>query len=177
TVTVGGQGTPAPSANFTFSPQNPFEGQQVVFDWRTTTTAQGQRIVSLDWNFGDSTPIVHCPGDPACTADGITVHTFMLAGVYNVNLVVTDSAGRTAVKSTSVTVATGAPTARLTLIKRGSLDIQADASASTGTGTSKIVTYVFIWGDNTPDTVTQDPVAAHGYAPPVFPLTSETFTV
>src|SRR5262249_59154379 len=68
TVTIGGQSTPGPTANFTFSPQAPIAGDTVVFDWRTSTTAQGQRIVGLDWNFGDDTPVVHCPGNPACTA-------------------------------------------------------------------------------------------------------------
>lgn len=106
-VTVGAP--PTPTANFTFSPSLPAVGDTVIFDWRTTTTAQGQRIVALDWNFGDGTPIVHCPGNPACTTEGITTHVFGVTGTYAVNLVVTDSAGRTNAKSQSVTIASGNP--------------------------------------------------------------------
>jgi PKD repeat protein len=109
TVTAGGQSTPAPTANFTFSPNPPAVGDTVVFDWRTSTAAQGARIVSLDWNFGDSTPIVHCPGDAACTADGITTHVFRSTGTFAVNLVVTDSSGRTSVASKTVAVVSGNP--------------------------------------------------------------------
>src|SRR5262249_39716421 len=57
----------------------------------------------------DSTPIVHCPGNAACTAQGITTHQFTATGTFAVNLVVTDSAGRTGVKSTPVRVVSGNP--------------------------------------------------------------------
>jgi len=108
-VTIGGPATPAPTARFTFSPTTPAVNDTVVFDWRTTTTAQGQRIVSLDWNFGDSTPIVHCPGDAACTSDGITTHVFHATGTFVVNLVVTDSTGRTNATAQSISVVSGNP--------------------------------------------------------------------
>src|SRR5262249_44898447 len=101
-ITIGSP--PGPTANFTFSPAQPAVNDTVVFDWRTTTTQQGTTIVALDWNFGDSTPIVHCPGNAACTSQGITTHQFPVTGTFAVNLVVTDSAGRTGVKSTPVRV-------------------------------------------------------------------------
>lgn len=148
TITLGNP--PAPTANFTFSPAQPAVNDTVVFDWRTSTTAQGQRIVSLDWNFGDSTPIVHCPGDPACTADGITTHKFSASGTYAVNLVVTDSAGRTNAKQVPVTVLSGNPTAVLTVTKTGGLSISADGGASTAFGSATITNWTFQWGDNPP---------------------------
>lgn len=167
---------PLPKADFTFSPSTPTVGQSVVFDWRTSTTAQGQSIVSLDWNFGDSTPIVHCPGDAACTSAGITTHAFPLVGTFVVNLVVTDSAGRTGTASKPVTVASGNPTAVLTLVKTGGTSIQADGSASSATGSSTISTYTFIWGDGSQN-VSSTPVVSHTYAAPVAPATTSTFTV
>jgi PKD repeat protein len=150
TVTVGNP--PGPTASFTFSPAQPNIGDTVVFDWRTSTTAQGQRIVSLDWNFGDSTPIVHCPGDPACTSAGITTHVFTTAGSFNVNLVVTDSAGRTNAKAQIVLVGTGNPTAVLSINKTGGNGILADGSGSTAVGSAVIASYTFNWGDGTPNT-------------------------
>ncbi len=147
TISVGAP--QAPSANFTFSPQPPNVGDVVVFDYRTSTTAQGQRIVSLDWNFGDDTPIVHCPGNAACTSDGITTHTFTRTGIFNVNLVVVDSAGRTNTASKAVTVTLVGPTATLIVNKTGGLSVQGDGSQSTAPSGSTITTYTFFWGDGT----------------------------
>jgi len=163
TVTVGGP--PTPTANFTFSPTQPAIGDTVIFDWRTTTTAQGQRIVSLDWNFGDGTPITHCPGDPACTADGITTHVFRAVGTFNVNLVVTDSAGRTSVKSTQVQVGSGNPVASFTVLpiapKVGE-PVTVDASGTLVFGSATIQSYSWNFNDGTaPDT--NGPTTTHTF--------------
>ena len=97
--------------------------------------------MSLDWNFGDTTPIVHCPGDPACTSAGITTHNFAFVGTFNVNLVVRDSAGRIGAKTASVPVSPPGPIAALNLFKTGGNGIQADASASVAVGGATIVEY------------------------------------
>jgi PKD repeat protein len=175
TVLIGNP--PGPTANFTFSPATPIIGDTVVFDWRTSTTAQGQRIVSLDWNFGDDTPVVHCPGNPACTADGITTHVFLRAGTYNVNLVVMDSAGRTSTKSSSIPVGAGLPTAVLSLNKIVATTVQADGSASTAQGSATITTYTFAWGDGSASATGSNAVVNHTFPVPVPPATSGTFTV
>jgi PKD repeat protein len=150
TITVGSP--PAPSANFTFSPATPAVLDTVVFDWRTTTTAQGQTIVSLDWNFGDSTPIVHCPGDPACTSQGITTHQFAFTGTFTVNLVVTDSAGRTNAKATSVTVVSGNPiptcTASPSTVTAGGIVLLSARNTQTFSGAT-ITSYSWNFGDGT----------------------------
>lgn len=96
-----------PVANFTFSPGTPSVGETVIFDWRTSTSTQGSPIVSLDWNFGDASPAVHCPGDAACGTDGITQHNFQRTGAFTVVLIVTDSVGRTSIKSNQITVSQG----------------------------------------------------------------------
>lgn len=44
--------TPAPKAEFTFSPTEPRFGQQVFFNAAASTAAPGFRIVSYDWDFG-----------------------------------------------------------------------------------------------------------------------------
>ena len=147
TVSVGSP--PSPTANFTFSPLTPVVGDQVVFDASSSTTAQGQTIFEVAWNFGDGTAVIRCPGDPSCTGPGnrITAHTFNNVATFVVNLVVTDSAFRTGSKSASVPVASPNPTARLTLTKSGGLTITADGSASTAVGLAQIVTYSFNFGD------------------------------
>lgn len=44
--------TPAPKAEFTFSPAEPRFGQQVFFNAAASTAAPGFRLVSFDWDFG-----------------------------------------------------------------------------------------------------------------------------
>jgi PKD repeat protein len=151
TVTAGAP--PTPTANFTFSPLTPIVNQSVVFDWRTSTTAQGQTIVSLDWNFGDSTPIVHCPGDAACTSDGITTHAFPLVGTFAVNLVVKDSAGRTGVKSATVTVSSGNPVPVITFSPSSPKvagTVNFDSAGTTTSGGATIATYLWTFPSGVP---------------------------
>jgi hypothetical protein len=85
----------------------------VVFDASSSSTAQGQSIVDVAWNFGDATPVIHCPGSGAPSCPGptnrISAHTFATNQTFVVNLVVTDSAGRTGSKNVSVTVALADP--------------------------------------------------------------------
>lgn len=151
TVIVGV--TPTPVANFTFSPAAPVVGQSVLFDHRTSTTVQGQAIVALDWNFGDGTAPVRCPGNTACAANGITTHVFKSAGTFNVALIITDAAGRTGIKSTSVTVtivAATPPTANFTFSPAAPAPNQAvlfnAASSTPGTGHT-LASYAWNFGD------------------------------
>jgi PKD repeat protein len=171
TISVGSP--PAPTANFTYSPLAPYAGQQVVFDASSSTTAQGQTIVDVAWNFGDGTAVIHCGtlfgNDPSCVnvpaTNRISAHTYASAGSWVVNLVVTDSAGRTGSKFTSVPVAPNTPTARLTLFKNGGNNITADGSASTAVGGASIVTYNFDFGDGT-SVISGAAVVPHAYAAP-----------
>jgi len=116
-----------------------------VFDYRLSTISPGQPIVSLDWNFGDNTGSVHCPGNPACAADGVTTHVFTLSGTFTVNLVVTDSGGRTSTKSKQVAIGTGNPTAVLTVTKAGGLTVRADAAGSSAVNGAALTTYSVAW--------------------------------
>jgi PKD repeat protein len=116
-VSVGGSSND-PSSNFTYSPTSPGRNDQVVFDASSSTTAQGQTIVDVAWNFGDGTTVVHCPLDGPAFCSGpnsrITPHTFTTAQNFTVNLVVTDSAGRTGAHNTTVSVALAQPTVQIT---------------------------------------------------------------
>jgi PKD repeat protein len=113
TVSVGSP--PQAVANFTFSPTSPARFDQVVFDASSSTTAQGQTIVDVAWNFGDGTAVLHCPGGTPAECPGptnrISAHTFLTNQTFVVNLVVTDSAGRISnpSKNLPVTVVLGNP--------------------------------------------------------------------
>ena len=108
-VSITAGNPPAPTANFTSSPTGPVVGDNIVFDASLSTTAQGQTITNLAWNFGDNTPIISCPGAATCVGTRIISHAYTAAGTYVVNLVVTDSAGRIGSHAASVLVGTGNP--------------------------------------------------------------------
>ncbi len=152
-VSVGAP--PAPTASFSFSPASPNINDTVVFDYRTSTTAQGQRIVSLDWNFGDGTPVVHCPGNVACTSDGITTHVFQTTGTFTTNLVVTDSAGRVNATSKSISVGNGAPAVVITASPAaptagGTVNFNSSGTTFFGAGGGPPTpTYLWDFGDGT----------------------------
>jgi PKD repeat protein len=157
-ITIGGASPAAPKADFTFSPTQPVVNQQVVFDSSSTTVASGQSIVDVAWNFGDDTPVIH--GGPPVR---ITAHSFPIVGTFVVNLVVTDSVGRTGSVFHTVQVFTANPTAVLTVAKAGGLNVTADGSLSTATLGSTIATYTFIWGDGTQTGPQASSSAVHAY--------------
>src|SRR5439155_4006997 len=98
----------------------------------------------------DGTPITTCPGNAACDSTNRTIsHVFNTAQTYIVNLVITDSAGRTsAAQAQNVPVASANPSVSLTLVKSGVRTVQATATAQ-ATGTATITNYTFFWGDGT----------------------------
>jgi PKD repeat protein len=165
-VTVGNP--VAPTASFTFSPTSPSVGETVIFDYRLSAPAGGQPIVSLDWNFGDGSAPVHCPGNAACASDGITTHAFGRAGTFNVALVVTDAAGRTGTKSTPVSVSAGggnAPTSTFTFSPAApgvNETVFFNGSTSTAGSGHTIASYTWTFGDGV--TVTgNNPTPTHAY--------------
>ena len=87
---TGGGGGTTPTANFS----DTTSGLTATFT--DSSSDVGGTISSYAWNFGDSsTSTVKSP-----------VHTYAAAGTYTVTETVTDSGGKTASKSASVTVAT-----------------------------------------------------------------------
>lgn len=153
-ITIGSP--PSPTAIFTFSPSVPAVNQAVTFDASTSTPAQGpggQPIVSYTWTFGDNTA-------PQSTSSPTISHTFGFGGIFNVNLVVRDSAGRTGSKANPITV-TGAvpcgdaslPCATITATPSPA-PVNTEVSfvavvTSPGTGASTIVNYQWDFGDGT----------------------------
>jgi PKD repeat protein len=73
----------APTARFTFIPENPAAFSDVRFDGSTSTGGLGAVITSYAWDFGDNT-----------SGTGVTAtHQYTAAGTYQARLTVTDSNG------------------------------------------------------------------------------------
>jgi PKD repeat protein len=171
---------PAPTAGFTFSPVAPVVNQQIIFDASSSTTAQGQSIVDVAWNFGDNTPVIHCPGGSSADCPGptnrISTHTYTIANTYVVNLVVTDSAGRIASTNRTVQVFTGNPEPVITFSPSTAAHPGTIGFSSAGTRTfsgATITSYSWDFGDPTSGPLNSSSAAnpSHTY------LNAGTYTV
>jgi PKD repeat protein len=144
TQTINVAGVANPTASFTASPDNPGVNQQVFFDANPSQAAPGRTITRYDWNFGDGG-----------FGSGLTEsYRYNRAGTFTVTLTVTDSAGKTATSTKSITVGnTIAPTANFTIspstISVGQVAFF-DGSVSTATPGRSITRYEWNFGDNVP---------------------------
>jgi len=88
-VTLTGQFTaPPPTPRFSYAPRN------LVVNFTDTSTSSGGAIVSRNWDFGDGTASTQAnPGK-----------TYATPGTYNVQLTVTDAAGKSAAITQAVRV-------------------------------------------------------------------------
>ena len=73
----------APTARFTFTPENPAAFTNVRFDGTTSIPGLGAVITSYVWDFGDNTS----------GTGAIATHQYSASGTYMVRLTVTDSNG------------------------------------------------------------------------------------
>jgi PKD repeat protein len=132
-----------PIANFIFNPASGTVPVNVLFDASTSTSPNGP-ILSYAWDFGDGN-----------TGTGMTPsHVYAFAGTFLVNLTVTDSAGKSAVKlSQIVIVAPILPVASFTYTVGlpGTFIVSVDGSASTSAN-GPILLYGWNWGDGSANT-------------------------
>jgi PKD repeat protein len=84
-----------PTANFTFAPSNPFEGNNVTFNTSNSGAGTGA-IAEYEWNFGD--------GTTNTTSSEEVEHNYSTPGSYFVSLTVRDSDGVKATDSATVQV-------------------------------------------------------------------------
>jgi chitodextrinase len=92
TVTAGVN----PTAAFVFSPSSPRINQTIAFNAAASAAAPGRRIVGYTWDFGDGT---------GPRGGGSTInYVYHAVGTYNVTLLVTDDAGKTAAVTITVDV-------------------------------------------------------------------------
>jgi PKD repeat protein len=131
--------SPPPTADFSFSPTSPVVGQSTFFDGSGSKAAIGHALVGYRWNFGDGS---------IDTTSGVSAsHQFGSAGTRTVTLTVTDDAGASATKTTTVNIASGAPTAAFSIVNsapyNSGVQITFNASASTAVAGSTIVDYLW----------------------------------
>jgi PKD repeat protein len=92
TILAQGGGNIPPSAGFSYTPQDPYAGQDVDFT-DESSDADGS-IASWSWDFGDGT---------SSTEENPT-HRYSSPGTYTVTLTVTDDEGETDSDTASITV-------------------------------------------------------------------------
>lgn len=130
--------TPGPLAKFTATPRYAYPPLETTFDASASSSPNGA-IVSYDWDFGDGE-----------TGTGrVITHTFEEKGVYEVTLMVTDSAGKKGARVVAVEALNRVPIASFEADKFwvGINDpIWFDASESFDPD-GEIVRYIWSFGD------------------------------
>ncbi len=133
-------GQTAPTASFVFSPSAPTTVTTVQFNASGSSSPTGTTIDGYAWSFGDGS-----------TGTGVTTsHAFTAAGVYNVVLTVTDSAGETDSTTSAVTVAAASPTANFVFsptTPAAGVNVQFNGTQSTAPAGRTITLYEWNFGD------------------------------
>jgi PKD repeat protein len=144
--------------DFTFTPSNPNESQNVFFDGTSSRSPALNPIASYRWDFGDGGSAV------GSTAN----HVFRDPGTFVVRLTISDALGRSAFTTKTVTVGSSpVPTASFVVsptnpsVNQG---VNFNGAASAASAGRKIVSYTWDFGDGTPLQTTGGPVANHGYS-------------
>ena len=143
---IGLLGTPnstAPTAAFTFTPDDPDVQQVVVFDG-STSTDEGAPCgggCSYSWNFGDGS-----------SASGVVAtHSFVTSGTFAVTLTVSDSTGASGTSVQGVDVGAPAPPEAAFVISPTSPsagnNVVFNAATSTVGEGATIVSYAWNFGD------------------------------
>jgi parallel beta-helix repeat protein len=164
--------TTPPTAVLSVSPASGDAPLHVTADASDSSDPGPTPIASYTFDFGDGTPVIGPQGS------ALAGHDFQRAGDFTVTVTVTDTEGTpaTATAGVHVTTPNDPPTAALTLTpSQGTapLTLTADASGSTASPATPIVSYTFDFGDGTPVVGPQPGAqAGHTYrAPGAFSVT------
>ncbi|MBE0634820.1 PKD domain-containing protein [Candidatus Bipolaricaulota bacterium] len=134
--------TVGPLARFTATPSFDYPPLETVFDASASSSPDGA-IVSYEWDFGDGQTGV----------GAVVSHTFTDKGVYEVTLVVTDSAGKTGARIEIVEALNRIPTAQFDTSSYyigATQPLRLDASDSSDPD-GEIVQYLWSFGDGSTD--------------------------
>jgi PKD repeat protein len=148
-----------PGARVAVTPSFGMVDLPVVADASASRGTELTPIASYMFDFGDGSVIGPQP-DPICN------HTFTSAGEYTVLVTVTNASGASTTASQTVTVMDEAPTATLNVTpKLGiiGLIVTADASGSSDADSTRIVSYMFEFGDGTVVGPQSSPLTSHTY--------------
>jgi len=152
TVQVGQK----PTANFTYSPGNPYVGDTLTFNASSSYDTDGF-VVSYMWDFGDGSPILN-------TTNPVIIHVFSIGGNNTVALTVVDNLGFSDTKPVSISVnkapvadftySPGSPIAGATATFNASLSYDARRS---------IANYTWDFGDGNVTTTTNQ-IVMHAFS-------------
>ena len=156
-----------PTADFTFTPTTGSVPLTINIDASLSSSPNGV-ITNYVWDYSDGF---------ANWDIGISnpTHTFYIEGTYSITLTVTDSAGKTATKTSQIVVQPPVlPIASFTYTvdsSTGAIIVNVDGSTSTSPN-GAIVTYAWSWGDGSPIEYNSVATASHTYlAPGTYALT------
>lgn len=148
-----------PRAEFTWSPLEPYNNQNVEFDASGSTSSEGT-IITYEWDFGDGSP-------KKLEDDPIITHAYTTGKTYPVTLNVTDSSEQWAVSIRSIKVLPPSPPqASFVITSNYNLTVNFNSTSKpgwNGTGFSPIVSYRWAFGDGNITTV-PNPTIVHTYS-------------
>lgn len=153
TVTVAAG--PPPTASFVVSPIPVAAGEEVFFDASSSAAADGRRLVSHEWNFGDG----------GAGRGVVTSHVYREARTYTVTVNVTDDTGRRGSASGVVEVVDHTPVAVVAASPEAAVageTVHFSAERSTVAPGRRIVRYDWRFGDGHGGV--GGPTARHAYA-------------
>jgi chitodextrinase len=149
--TIGGSGEPPPlSADFTFTPSNPYVGQTVTF---TGIASGGTSPYSYSWTFGDG-----------ATGTGITIsHSYSSTGLFTALVTVTDGASSIASSLPKTIAINLSPPLNSSFTYSPSNPFTGQTVTFTGSAVGGQSPYTFTWdfGDSS---TAQGNVISHSYA-------------
>ena len=144
-----------PTASFVVSPIPVAAGDEAFFDASASAAADGRRLVSHEWNFGDG----------GAGRGVVTSHVYREAGTYTVTVNVTDDTGRRGSAAGAVKVVDSTPVAVLTASPAEPIAGEAvhfSAERSSVAPGRRIVRYGWRFGDGREHM--GGPTASHAYA-------------
>ena len=151
------QGVDQPPMAVISGPTEAQVGQSVRFDASGSVATEGSSIVAWQWDLGDGTQ----------STDAVVDHTYTVAGVYNVTLVVTDDKGLSDSSTLQIQIGEVPPTlepeqppvAIITAPSEGQVGQATTFDASQSQAANPIVSYAWDFGDgSTADAVSIDHV-------------------
>jgi len=144
-----------PTANFSYSPANPYVGDTVTFNASDSYDVDGY-IVGYVWDFGDGSPIQN-------TTNPLTNHTYNIGGNFTVKLTVIDDLGFNNTSSKLINIGK-TPVAVFTYSPDNPIagEVVTFNASESFSIIRPIANYTWNFGDGNVTTVT-DPVIAHIY--------------
>jgi PKD repeat protein len=153
--------TVGPIANFTYTPSEPIQFEEITFNASLSYSPANKTIISYIWDFGDGSPVV-------VESDPITTHAYLSSGDFLVSLIVTDQdyVNSSAFVASVHVASWPPPIANFTYAPTMPIECETlifNASLSYSPRNVAIISYIWDFGDGSPVVVESDPITTHAY--------------